>query len=270
MTHAISSQQWPVLQRIEWSSHPPPSKETVFRTDTPYEEIVIAATAILDSETQTCPTFSEPSTPDQEPLVAGTEESSLLLDNVLLDLYLKGVLEKPVMEELTTSPVPGTENLTQLLDNPLLNDFTDIDCLLDPAWTGSAVPLSSPFLSDPDSPNLDFFKEGLIPETSLTPSSLSPPNDCLSGKKRRVIEDESGINQQPSTKISRDLKYHERRQKNNLASKVSRAKRRDRSAALSMQEKSLEVENASLRVKVEEMTRECEKLRKMLVGRLAQ
>lgn len=221
-------------------------------------------------ETRISTTFSKASTPDQEPLDIGTEDSFLLLDDVVLDLYIKSALDKPVMEEVI-SPVSSAENGMLLLDDHLLNNFTDLDCLLDPAWTGSPViPLPSPS-SEPNSPQLDLFKEGLVAETSLTSSlSSSPSNDCLSNRKHSLSQDDLERAQQPPRKISKDLKYHERRQKNNLASKVSRAKRRNQSAALFKREKVLEEENALLRVKVEEMTKECDKLRKKLVGRLAQ
>ena len=226
---------------------------------------------LIDSEALLLTAFSKQSSPDQEPLDDGLEDTSLLLDDVVLDLYLKGSLDKPVMEELI-SPASSADYGIPLLDNHLLNNFTDIDCLLDPAWTGSpAIPLPASPSSEPNSPELDLFKEGLVADTSLTSSlSSSPANVSLSNRKRSLSQDGSERTQQPPSKASKDLKYHERRQKNNFASKVSRAKRRNRSAALFKREKALEEENALLRVKVEEMTKECEKLRQMLVGKLAQ
>ena len=57
--------------------------------------------------------------------------------------------------------------------------------------------------------------------------------------------------------------------KNNVASQVSRAKRRQKNADLFQREKELENENAKLRIKVEEMMKEAEKLRSLLVKQLA-
>ena len=239
-------------------------------TDPPPMEASLVETTLIGSEAVISTASSKPSTPDQEPLDVGVEDSSLLLDDVVLDLYLKGALDKPVMEELT-SPESNTDNGMLLLDNHLLNDFTDLDCLLDPTWTNSpAIPLASPS-SESNSPELDLFKEGLVTKTSLSLSlPSSPANDSLSKRERCLSQDGSGRTEQPPSKVSKDLRYLERRRKNNLASKVSRAKRRNRSATLFKREKALEEENALLRVKVKEMTKECEKLREMLVGRLAQ
>ena len=67
----------------------------------------------------------------------------------------------------------------------------------------------------------------------------------------------------------KDDKYHVRRQKNNVASQVSRSKRRARHKDMFSRVRELEVVNAQLREQVQEMEREAELLRKNLVQKLA-
>ena len=67
----------------------------------------------------------------------------------------------------------------------------------------------------------------------------------------------------------KDEKYRQRRDKNNLASQVSRARRKANRADMSERVTHLETTNAELRRRVEEMTAEAEQLRKLLVERLA-
>lgn len=67
----------------------------------------------------------------------------------------------------------------------------------------------------------------------------------------------------------KDEKYRQRRDKNNLASQVSRARRKANRVDMSERVTQLETTNAELRRRVEEMTAEAEQLRKLLVERLA-
>jgi hypothetical protein len=60
-----------------------------------------------------------------------------------------------------------------------------------------------------------------------------------------------------------------RRQKNNVASQVSRAKRRAKNSAMFDREGELESENAMLRIKEKELTDEIERLKNILVHRLS-
>lgn len=69
--------------------------------------------------------------------------------------------------------------------------------------------------------------------------------------------------------IVKDDKYHVRRQKNNVASQVSRSKRRARHKDMFSRVKELEVANAQLRKQVQEMEREAALLRQSLVQKLA-
>ena len=61
-----------------------------------------------------------------------------------------------------------------------------------------------------------------------------------------------------------------RRQKNNIASQVSRAKRKAKNVAMSDRVSELESENAMLRIQEKELTTEIERLKKLLVTRLSQ
>ena len=68
--------------------------------------------------------------------------------------------------------------------------------------------------------------------------------------------------------VSVDDKKKVRRDKNNVASRVSRAKRKERRKALDVRADELEEDNARLRVRVAEMTAETERLKKLLLERL--
>ena len=73
-----------------------------------------------------------------------------------------------------------------------------------------------------------------------------------------------------SKAIVKDNRYFCRRHKNNIASQVSRSKRRGRTSTLFSRVDELETANAQLRLQVEDMTAEAEALRRKLVERLAQ
>ncbi len=71
-------------------------------------------------------------------------------------------------------------------------------------------------------------------------------------------------------KLKSSDKLRIRREKNNVASVVSRAKRRQRVKGIKEREEELQVENKKLRAQVEEITIETEKLRILLVQKLSQ
>jgi len=70
--------------------------------------------------------------------------------------------------------------------------------------------------------------------------------------------------------IVKDQRYFVRRQKNNIASQSSRAKRRTKNATLFSRVGELEAVNTELRAQVEHLTTETERLKKLLIDRLAQ
>ncbi|ELT91871.1 hypothetical protein CAPTEDRAFT_168114 [Capitella teleta] len=73
-----------------------------------------------------------------------------------------------------------------------------------------------------------------------------------------------------ATPASKDEKYVVRRTKNNIASQRSRAKRKQKNNELSIQAANLEMRNAELRKKVEEMEKMAKELKDALVRTLAQ
>lgn len=76
--------------------------------------------------------------------------------------------------------------------------------------------------------------------------------------------------QETQLKKSKGDKYLVRRQKNNEASRVSRAKRREKHSNIFTRVTDLEDENARLRTEVEKMEAETARLKKLLVERLSQ
>ena len=132
------------------------------------------------------------------------------------------------------------------LDDPFLSQFTDIPSLLNSFDTPSV--LNENLLSESPSPSsTDVSSPSMF--TSTTPS--------------------------PTTKTStrpaaaRNDRQKQRRFKNNAASRVSRAKRRATTNSLFVREKELLKDNARLRIQADEMEREAERLRALLVTKLA-
>lgn len=103
-------------------------------------------------------------------------------------------------------------------------------------------------------------------------SSPSPPSSVVESsakaRKRTASDLESDVEscEQPTSKKTK----LNRRQKNNIASQASRAKRRAKNVAMSSRVGELESENALLRIKEKELTAEIEKFKKLLVDRLSQ
>ena len=88
-------------------------------------------------------------------------------------------------------------------------------------------------------------------------------------RKRNASDTETNTTKKPKTLV-KDGRYFERRHKNNLASQVSRAKRKNKRSGMFDKVTELEEQNAELRTRVEEMTAEAERLKELLVNRLAQ
>lgn len=176
-----------------------------------------------------------------------------------------------------------TSESISTMDNPLTDQFTDLSSLLDPTFLDSLSLLPPqqqtlhPFLNNPDSNKILDLQS---PETSistLSPLSTSPstPSDNVVPscspieRKRKSSLTDIDSNGEPELKKSPQDKYIERRKKNNVASQISRAKRRQKSHDLFAREKELEKQNAELKIKVEEMTKEAEKLKRLLIEQLA-
>ena len=239
---------------------------------------------VAPSSTPSYPVFSTPSFPQAPGLPIDTE-NTLLMDDVFLELCLQeidGTINVPTISSGDTLSVvnqEGTNDPIGIMDNPLSDNFTDLSILLD------SSSLSHPFLTSPRNQHTEITFDisddvlGLeSPSSTLTPpSSLSHPCSPLDSftvpstptfeRKRKASTTSEEVT--PSPKTLCEFKYIERRTKNNVASQVSRAKRRKRTKNLFTREKELEVENAQLRLQVEEMEKEAAKLKKLLITRLA-
>ena len=144
----------------------------------------------------------------------------------------------------------------------------------------SSVTNDSPSDSELDF-NSFFAQETPSPNGSVESSSSdvffpnSPSSNDAHLKISRKRKNDETISEEISLKKTREVTEHGsvdkrkfRQEKNNQASKVSRAKRRERNKKMSSRVKELEVENEKLQAKVEEITAETEKLKKLLVQRL--
>lgn len=99
---------------------------------------------------------------------------------------------------------------------------------------------------------------------------------ALNLHKRKASETESPLpldtSPSPAKKqkqMVKDERYHIRRQKNNVASQISRAKRRAKHTDMFTRVKELEETNAKLKAQISEMEAEAAHLRKCLVTKLA-
>lgn len=238
---------------------------------------------VAPSLTPFCPVFNTPFSPQAPGLPIDTE-NTLLMDDVFLELCLQeidGTINVPTISSGDTLSVvnqEGTNDPIGIMDNPLSDNFTDLSILLD------SSSLSHPFLTSPRNQHTEITFEisddvlGMeSPSSTLTPSSLSYPCSPLDSftvpstptfeRKRKASTTSEEV--MPSPKTPCETKYIERRTKNNIASQVSRAKRRKRTKNMFTREKELEVENARLRLQVEEMEKEAAKLKKLLITKLA-
>ena len=92
---------------------------------------------------------------------------------------------------------------------------------------------------------------------------------CTSSRKQNLHKTAAGGVKKTKPMV-KDQRYFVRRQKNNIASQSSRAKRRTKNATMFGRVGELEAVNAELRAQVEQLTTETEKLKKLLIDRLAQ
>ena len=109
----------------------------------------------------------------------------------------------------------------------------------------------------------------------VTDSQAEPESQTTKkARKRKASEIESicdvGNTQETPPKKSKENKYLIRLQKNNEASRISRAKRREKHSTVFTRVTDLEEENARLRTEVEKMEAETAKLKKLLIERLSQ
>ena len=234
-------------------------------------------------------------------LISGANDEPLFeLDDSLLEYCLNQDWDS-FGREVKTESVPERGTEADPLDNPMFDSVFDLSDFLDPTpssllpatCTQSFVdtqaanetvpiistvavppsPLSSlspsmapsPFTSSAGSTS-PFMSISPSPFSSSVASPTSPSLDEASSNKRKRKASNKSDAISASNKIA---KQNQRREKNNVASKVSRAKRKQKAKSLFEREKELVSENAQLRLKVEEMAKEAEELKKLLICRLA-
>ena len=221
--------------------------------------------------------------PPKDPSLPPPGVSADTLDDFFLEMCLQGVasqLTAGVSPPACADPLECTSPMA--LDDPFLTEFTDLHSLLGPANPIVEASVQSPSLGVMD----DNFTDGMLgletpsPSSELTSSLSSPlagilttdpsispsPSPSLeNGGRKRSREDVPPL----ASPLLPESKQRERRLKNNIASQVSRAKRRAKTKSLFQREKDLREENARLRVKMEKMSREAERLRTMLITKLS-
>ena len=135
--------------------------------------------------------------------------------------------------------------------------------------TSSTVDLNPPSVASSNSNDV-FIESSPSPSTS---DQLSVADHSVKSPKTTNSRKRKGSNLESDTSDSApDAKKTKlsRRQKNNVASQVSRAKRRAKNSTMFDRVGELESENAMLRIKEKELSDEIERLKKLLVHRLSQ
>lgn len=211
--------------------------------------------------------------------------STGMLDDNFLEICLQGVAGPQLASCPSPPACPDLLECTHTLalDDPFLTEFTDLHSLLDSVGPVVDISITPSPLSAMD--EVYELSDGLLGLETPSPSSELPsslpsplpgilssdpasPSSSLSSEtssRKRSRDDES----LPDHKVACEGKQTERRLKNNVASQISRAKRRARNQSLFQREKDLREENAHLRVRVDEMTREAQRLRTLLVTKLS-
>lgn len=195
-------------------------------------------------------------------------------------------LDSLLQDTAVFAPCVSELGLGSPLNDQTLNghNLMDLSDCVNSSSSASVSVCVSPFSNSTDNDDVVFdFSEGTTEPSPMLSQEVAIKHDhsyatnpeddqpeVVSASRKRSA---SSSNSQPAKKpkeIVKDDRYRTRRDKNNVASQVSRAKRRSRNASMFDRVKELEVENARLRTQVEDMTAEAEKLRKLLVHRLAQ
>ena len=136
--------------------------------------------------------------------------------------------------------------------------------------TSSTVDLGPPSVSSSNCDDV-FIESSPSPSTtsdqlSVTELSVKTPKATKSQKRPASDLDSDTGDSAPDAKKTKLT----RREKNNVASQVSRAKRKAKNTAMFDRVGELESENAMLRIQEKELTNEIERLKKLLVHRLSQ
>ena len=174
--------------------------------------------------------------------------------------------------------IPSFTNTTSHthVDDLGIDFATMSDDALSMALSSPEEPLSVMLPQDdyqyPDSSGSDTDAEE---QSQQTDKSTSTKSSCKRSASTDTSDEPSAKRVKNTTSAASssktsEQKYTNRRQKNNVASQVSRAKRRSRNKALTERVLELETHNSEMRAQEKELSAEIEKLKKMLVDRLAQ
>ena len=166
-------------------------------------------------------------------------------------------------EPVSLTDLP-TDSLDWLLSQPQLDE---LDQCYDQFWLNHYSPSNSSAVSSvpspqqPDSPHDNVVQSS--PQSSATASSeLLEQYGCLHDHTYAAMEPKC-------TSINEEEKYGEKRRKNNLASQVSRAKRKRKYSTMFTRLDELQEENKRLKEEVSIAEVEAAKLKKLIVGKLS-
>ena len=139
--------------------------------------------------------------------------------------------------------------------------------------TSSTIDVGPPSVSNSNCDDV-FMESSPSPSTSsdqlsvVEPSVESPKTTKSRKRQASDLDLDSDTGDGESAPDAKKTKFT-RRQKNNVASQVSRAKRKAKNTAMFDRVGELESENAMLRIKEKELTNEIERLKSILVHRLS-
>jgi len=169
---------------------------------------------------------------------------------------------------------PNSDTLEWLLAQPQLDEIdcclTDADWLLSPS-----SPCNSSVVSSVPSPQPDMISGGELSPQPSSPQACSA--SCITSctdPHQAYLHDHTYAARDPSslpvdgTCVEEDVKYVERRRKNNLASQVSRAKRKRKYTDMFSRLDELQEENKRLKEEVCIAEVEAAKLKSLIVGKL--
>ena len=244
--------------------------------------------AFLGLEEPTETTMSPSGTPDlssglSEIIASASSnhsEDSLEFSENAVDMLLPftiGYDSNPVIDGVTNVPtgLQVVSDTTELVSSSVSIDNKNSDAAVTSTSTISLEELLNvsginvAHLPNDSSPGPATFDEDKKPnarkrkceddETVQSPKSIKSEDDNSS----------TGCCLSPKASLTEEEKIVHRRNKNNAASRVSRAARKARHQDLFKKVVELEQENASLRIKIEEMTKEAEQMRSVLIGKLS-
>jgi len=210
------------------------------------------------------------------PVPSDTRESP----DPMLELFSMPVkCSSPTHTSLTnphTDPCPpDSDTLEWLLAQPQLDEIdcrlTDADWLLSPN-----SPCNSSVVSSVPSPQPDVINGGETSPQPLSPQacSISCTDSCTTLPHQAYLHDHTYAAPDPSLPVDstscveEDVKYVERRRKNNLASQVSRAKRKRKYTDMFSRLDELQEENKRLKKEVSIAEVEAARLKSLIVGKL--